>query len=507
MKNALKMNSEAEKENGFLRKQVTALQQQISSLQEQIKWFQKQVFGKKSERIVNGLDSCTLLLPGFESLENSKEEQIPQDVAPHKRKKPVRHGKDSITIPDDLPVEQVVLDIPEKDKVCKITGKRLVKIGEEITRKLAHKPGSFFVKEYIRPKYALSSKEEDGVKTADLPESFIPKCRADESVLAEIITEKFANHMPLYRIAESFSREGIGISRQLLSQWLIRAGNILEPLYQVMTKHILESGNVFADETPVNILNKGKCSQGYICVLVGGKGKDPPYRVYHFAESRKANDVLHLIKDYKKVLHSDKYGAYERLANQKQITWCPCWSHVRRKFVEAECGDSAFRKYILRKIRYLFLLERIAWSRSSNERLRIRKVYEEPIIDELIQSVRARLVEGKLLPKSNFTKALNYFYGLQTHLKNYLSDPYARMDNNVAERALRPLAVGRKNWLFFGSANGGRAAVVLLSLVQTCRGLGINPREYLEDIFKRFMSHPYNKLEELLPDQWRKRPL
>jgi len=128
-------------------------------------------------------------------------------------------------------------------------------------------------------------------------------------------------------------------------------------------------------------------------------------------------------------------------------------------------------------------------------------------LDELIQSVRARLVEGKLLPKSNFTKALNYFYGLQAHLKNYLFDPYARMDNNIVERALRPLAVGRKNWLFFGSANGGRAAVVLLSLIQTCRSLGINPLEYLEDMFKRFMGHTYNKLEELLPDQWSKRPL
>jgi hypothetical protein len=159
---------------------------------------------------------------------------------------------------------------------------------------------------------------------------------------------------------------------------------------------------------------------------------------------------------------------------------------------------------VLRKIRYLYMLERVAWNRSEEERLRIRQEKEGPIIDELIQGIKKRLVDGKILPKSKFRDALAYFLGLAPHLKNYLKHPYARLDNNVAERAIRPLAIGRKNWLFVGNEEGGEASAVILSLVQTCRGLSINPRDYLEDVMRRLMSHPVNKLHELLPDQWSK---
>lgn len=187
---------------------------------------------------------------------------------------------------------------------------------------------------------------------------------------------------------------------------------------------------------------------------------------------------------------------------QDAITWCPCWSHIRRKFFDAESGDLPFRNWVLRKIRYLFMLEKVAWARTPEERLRIRQEKEVPIIDELIQKIKARLTNGNLLPKSKFREALGYFCGLIPYLKSYTNHAFARLDNNVAERAVRPLAIGRKNWLFFGSEDGGEAAAILLSLVQTCRGLKINPREYLEDVFRRLMGHSAQKLEELLPDRW-----
>jgi transposase len=148
------------------------------------------------------------------------------------------------------------------------------------------------------------------------------------------------------------------------------------------------------------------------------------------------------------------------------------------------------------------MLERIAWARSEEERLKIRQEKEVPIIDELIGAVKKKLVEGKILPKSKFRKALGYFCGLIPHLKNYTMHVWARLDNNVAERAVRPLAIGRKNWLFVGNEAGGEAAAVLLSLVQTCRAIGVNPRDYLEDVMHRLQSHPANKLDKLLPDQW-----
>ena len=150
------------------------------------------------------------------------------------------------------------------------------------------------------------------------------------------------------------------------------------------------------------------------------------------------------------------------------------------------------------------MLERIAWARSSEERLKIRQEKEAPIIDELIQKIKEKLVNGKILPKSKLREAMGYFCGLIPYLKNYTQDAFARLDNNVAERAVRPLAIGRKNWLFFGSEEDGEAAAVLFSLVQTCRGLDINPREYLQDVMRRIMGHNSQKLHELLPDQWLK---
>jgi hypothetical protein len=238
-------------------------------------------------------------------------------------------------------------------------------------------------------------------------------------------------------------------------------------------------------------------------VVAGGKERDPAYRVYAFYPDRKHKNAEELIgKDITPVLHSDKYGAYEKLANSAKIIWAPCWAHIRRKFFEAEHGDPVLRKWILRKIRYLFMLEKVAWSRSEEERLKIRQEKEVPIIDEIIDAVKKRLLDGKLLPKSKFREALCYLMGLTAHVKNYTQHPYARLDNNVAERAVRPLAVGRKNWIFLGNKNGGKAAAIHFSIVQTCRALGVNPQEYLEDVMRRIQSHPANKIDELLPDRW-----
>lgn len=481
---------------------IIQLDQKVHYLEEQLAWFKRQIFGKRSERVVSNLNSQQLLLEGFESPSHKEEEK--KEVATHTRKKPNRNGQDKITLPDDLPVETTVLDIPDEEKVCQETGTSLVQIGVEISHKLAHKPGSFYIKEIVRPKYAHPLKEENGILTASLPDTLLPKCRADESLLSEIITKKFADHLPLYRIAEILKREGIMISRKLLSQWVVRSAMALKPLYDEMLNKILSSRNIFIDESPVRLWEPEKCKQAYMWVVVGGCEANPAYRVYEFKQDRCHHNVLDILKDYRGGMHSDKYGAYQKLAEQNIITWFPCFSHIRRKFFEAESGDPALRKWVLRKLRHLFMFERIAWSRSAEERLKIRQEKEIPIIDELIDKIKSRLLDGKILPKSKLKEAMGYFCGLIPYLKNYTKDAFARLDNNVAERAIRPLAIGRKNWLFFGSAEGGEAGAILFSLVQTCRGLGINPREYLEDVMRRIMGHNSQKLYELLPDEWLK---
>lgn len=479
------------------------LRNEISHLKEQLGWFQRQIFGKRSEKIIQNGEPHPVFA-GLENIEQAKPEK--KQITAHTRSKSSQKGKDTITLPDTLPVETQVIDISDKEKICPETGKELVKIGEEVTTKLAHKPGSYYIKKIIRPKYALPQESTGGIITAELPDSLLTRCQADESFLADILTKKFADHLPLFRISEGLGREGIFISRQILAKWVVRTGLALKPLYEVMKSQILASGNAFIDEIPISMLDpgKGKTHQAYMWVMVGGKKVDPPYRIYNFRKDRSHNNAKELLCDFRGVLHSDKYGAYEKLANSKQLTWCPCWAHIRRKFIEAESGDLAFKQWVLRRIRYLFMFERVAWTRSEEERLQIRAEKEVPIIDEMIVKIKDMLMNGKVLPKSKFREALGYFCGLIPHLKNYTTNAWAHMDNNVAERAVRPIALGRKNWLFVGSEEGGEAAAVILSLVQSCRAIKINPREYLEDVMRRLMSHNSQKLEELLPDQWAK---
>jgi transposase len=208
-----------------------------------------------------------LTFSGFENLEALKEQNI-KNIPAHTRKAPNRDGKDSITLPPDLPVESITLDIPDSEKFCPITKEPLKELAPEISHKLAYKPGSYYIKEIIRPKYALPKGE--GILTAELPECLIPKCRADESFLADILTRKFVDHIPLYRICESPQRERIGISRRLLSQWVVRCGLALSPLYDLMKDKILESQNIFIDETPILLQETGGCITAYMWVMVGG---------------------------------------------------------------------------------------------------------------------------------------------------------------------------------------------------------------------------------------------
>lgn len=481
---------------------IEVLEAQVTLLTEQLSWLKKQLFGAKSERIVADLGQQSL--PFAETETAAPASEATEEISYQRRKAVKGKDNDRINYPDDLPVERKILDLAEQEKICAETGEPLVRIGEEITRKLARKAEQFFIIEYVRPKYASRQNPDQGVATALLPDSIIPRCPADESLLASVLAAKYCDHLPLYRQVQMLRRSDIRISRQTLSKWVLSLATGLEPLYQAMKEQVLRSGVIFVDESPVNLQGqkKGPCKKAYMWIYAGGGGGDPPYRFFDFRTSRSHAHVEQTLQGYQGVLHSDKYAAYEKLAKRETIQWCPCMAHVRRKFVEAEGAEPALRSQILRKIRYLFLLERVAWSRSPEERLRIRQAKEKPLLQRLTALVKERIHQGGLLPKAKFTQALHYYLGLAPYFENYLSNADARLDNNVAERAIRPLTIGRKNWLFVGSETGGQAAATILSLVQTCRHLNINPQEYLEDVLRRIMSHPAKQIEGLLPDRW-----
>lgn len=476
------------------------LNQKIDYLEEQLEWFKRQIFGKKSEKIIEPKGSEPMLfdLPAFQD----PVEKL-QKVETFTRRKTTQSK--AITFPEDLPIERTIYDLKEEEKTCPITHKPLVKIGEEVSQKLAFKPGSYFIKEIVRPKYAAPKGGNETILIANLPDSVIERCKADETLLADILVKKFSDHLPLYRQAEILGRENIHISRQVLSNWVVKCGQALKPLYNALLKAVLKDRSVFIDEVPVDMLDpgKGKTHKAYMWVMVGGKTANPALRVYNFRTDRTYKNATELLTNFEDgVVHSDKYGAYETLANKKKFIWCPCWAHIRRNFIEAEGGDLKFIKFVLRKIKYLFMLEKIAWGRTEEERLKIRQEKEVPIINELISAIKEKLISGKSIPKSKFKEALGYFVGLIPYLKNYTLYSFARLDNNVAERAVRPLAIGRKNWLFLGSEEGGEAAGIILSLIQTCKALKINPREYLTDVMRRLMSHKLQAIDELLPHNW-----
>lgn len=479
-----------------------SLQDQVAHLTEQLAWFKRQLFGKRSEKLV-GASSNQLSLFDLNSLSNEDVKERP--VKGHTRKSTKDKSPNAIAFPDDLPVERTIIDLKDHEKICPLTKKPLIKIGEEVTQKLAKSPASFYIKEIIRLKYAAPKGAEEAIFIAPLPESLLSRCKVDESFLADMLVNKFADHLPLNRQSEILQRQNIILSRQVLAQWTVKCGLALKPLYERLKEEVLNSKNLFVDEVPVDMLSpgKGKVHKAFMWVIVGGQNSNPANRVYNFRLDRTYKHAADLLKNCNdSVVHSDKYGAYEILANQKQFTWCPCWAHIRRKFFDGSAGDPDFVDIVLGKIKDLFSIEENAWNTSEEERLLIRKSEAIPIIDELISMTKDRLHKGTALPQSKFKEALGYFLGLLPYLKNYTMHPNARLDNNVAERAVRPLAIGRKNWLFLGCEEGGEAAAVILSLIQTCRALKINPYEYLEDVMRRIMSHPSNKLDELLPANW-----
>jgi len=482
-----------------------SLKDQLRHALEQINWLKQQLFGKKSERFVG--DPKEQYFPGFEDLIQPEipppEEKI--HVPAHEKRKAKNTPINTISYPEDLPVEEVILDLSAEKKIDPITGVPLICIGEDVTIKLGKKAASYFLKKIIRKKYATVGQPDEGIKTAELPDSIISRCAVDESVIADVITKKFCDHLPLYRQSEMMLRDQIKISRQTLCSYVVQCGKALKPLCDLLEKEIKASGNIFVDETPVDMLapGTGKTTQGYMVVMAGGESLNPALRIYKFFTSRKHKGFEELFEGYSGVFHSDKYGAYEKEAKHAEKTWCPCMAHVRRKYFEAE-GAPDFREDVLKGIQDLFQIEEDAKELSPEDRVRMRKDRAIPILESLIEKNKQFLTK-RLLPKSKLSAAIGYFLSLVPYLKNYIEHPYARLDNNVAERALKLVVIGRKNWLFVGNEGGGESSAVLYSLSQSCRALGINPYEYFEDVLRRIQGHPFHKLAELLPHQWKKR--
>lgn len=482
----------------------------IAQLRERIRLLEKALFGPRSERIVevgNQLEFESMLKE-LEQLSDALEdsEKDPEPPAPRtpSRRRRRRRSLEEL-IPEDLPEEQIVIDLSDEEKIDPKTGEQMVKVGEERVVKLGVTPANYKRVVFVYFKYAVPGEALSGVKQAAAPDFAIPGGIYDESFLASVVFDKCAMHLPLYRQAERLNNLGIDISRQTLSHLYIETAEVLTPLYDIMKEEIISRGVIFTDDTPVRlqVKGKGKTVTGRMWVYVGG-GTGPPYRVFEFTRDRSKKRPKEFLKGFQGYIHADAYQGYDDLFDLDGVYECGCWMHVRRKFVEAVDAPEELREEILRLIRLMYRYERVLKDKPDEVVVAVRQERTAQVIDTIFERTARALTEGQVLPQSSFAKAIGYMHNLGDALRTFLSDANLKPDNGESERAIRPLAIGRRNWLFAGSKRGGDATGVLLSLIQSCRIMDIDPQVYLEDVLRRINGHPYSRIDELLPGNWQK---
>jgi transposase len=409
-----------------------------------------------------------------------------------------------LPMPEHAERIEIIQDIPESQKQCRCCGKPLTRIGAEVTERLDYSPATMKVNKYIRPKYACSdcTCEGDGVKIATAPHVLIEKSTADAGLLAQVMVSKFYDHLPLYRQEYILQRHGVVIPRQTMWEWELQVAEGMAPLLELLKKDALSTGVALSDDTPVRLLSGGEPGSrtGRMWVGVGGENFD--LCVYDFTRNRSQDGPLLFFKGYRGKLVSDAYSGYEPLFDASpDITPCGCWTHTRRYFVDSlpTCPEPAAQ--LLALIGELYRVEAKARDLRVDARLELRQQEAVPQMARIEQWVKEHA--GRWLPQSPMGEGMEYIDNQWDRLQVYLSDGRVPIDNNTAERALRPLAIGRKNWMFFASEAGGRAAAVLFSFMQTCKLLKLDPWKYLRDVISRIAGHPASRLRELLPHEWK----
>ena len=321
-------------------------------------------------------------------------------------------------------------------------------------------------------------------------------------LLAQVAVSKYGDHLPLYRQQQIYQRQGVELSRQTMCDWMRQSADLVSPLYELMKQRVLESKAVQTDDTPVPVLDPAlpRTRTGRIWTYVGTH----PYTVYDYTPDRSREGPDAFLREFHGFLQADAYSGYDQLYAdpQRAIVEVACWAHARRKFYEAQSSDLMRSMVLLAYIRLLYDVERQARDRqlSGQDRWALRQASSRPILDDIRAYLEAE--RPKVLPKSPEGQAMAYTLSNWAALVRYCQDGDLEIDNNGAERSLRGVAVGRKNWMFFGSDHGGRTAAVLNSLIATCKRLHIDPLAYLRDVFARISAHPRHRLEKLLPDQW-----
>ncbi|MBM3792847.1 MAG: IS66 family transposase [Acidobacteria bacterium] len=412
--------------------------------------------------------------------------------------KPKRRGHGRRPLPKTLLRERIEYELSEAERACPHCAATMKRIGEEVSERLEYVPASLKVIEEARAKYGCSC--GGALQTAAKPAQPIEKGLAGASLLAQVAVSKYADHCPLRRQEVIFRRHGAELSRKTMCGWMRQTAELLAPLYERLKARALATKVVQTDDTPAMVLDPelAKTRTGRIWTYVGESAT-----VYDYTPTRKRDGPERFLKEYRGYLQADAYGGYDALYKEPKrgLVEVACWAHARRKFYEARSSDLAGTTTALAYIGLLYKVERRAKDLGREDRLAMRQRYAVPVLTELREFLERERV--RVLPKSPEGMAISYTLTNWAALCRYSEDGDLAIDNNGAERSLRGITVGRKNWMFFGSDGGGRTAAVLTSFMASCQRLKIDPWAYLRDVLGRIGAHPVNALDELLHANWK----
>ena len=466
------------------------LESTILALKQEVDMLKKLIFGSKSERFKSEQPADQLsLFAEEEEVIQSEEEQEKESIT-YERKKGKRHQGRNV-IPEHLPVEEIIIE-PEEDT----TGMK--KIGEEITETLKYTPASLIKIKTIRPKYARPN--EQGIVIASLPVRPIPKSYAEASLLSHIFVSKFIDHLPFYRQRQIYKRDfEWELAASTINDWFIASCTLLEPLYQKLIEKILTCQYIQADESTIKVQDsskQGKTHLGYQWVY---HSPEQSLVYFHYNKGRGISGPKEILGEYTGFLQCDGYKVYDKLAKGKAITLVGCMAHLRRKFHESIDNDKTKATFALELIQSMYALERKMREDklSITEKTSIRNTKSKAIMLKFKTWLDKE--EPKTLPKSRIGKAMRYGLGQWNKLMQFTTDGRLEIDNNLTENSIRPLALGRKNYLFAGSHQAAERIAMMYSFFATCKKQNVNPRIWLQQTLENISLHPINRIEELLP--------
>lgn len=478
-------------------------------LRQELERYKKWYYGPRADRLASGGELAQLLLDFAGEMDRKPvhPDDLPPTAEPADELRRVRRpkGRRNLARFENLPVTTHTHELSADERSCPCCGVERQEIGADESWQIEYFPGHFERIHHIRKKYACPACENHGtgpsIATAAKPEAVINKGLAGPGLLSYIVTSKFSDYLPLYRLQDIFARQGFEISRATQSVWCGDVADLVEPLYELMAERVRASHVVATDDTIMPMQSKDKAVNARMWVYVGDHGN--PYNVFDFTLHRGRDGPKYFLRDYREVLLADAYAGYNGVVAGNEIARAGCWAHARRKLIEAEKSAPDLAREAVGLVRALYAVERQGQELSAVERLTLRQGSSAPVLAGL----REKLLSWKeqLLPKHPMAEAVNYVLGQWAELTVFCSDGAVPIDNNVSEREMKRVVLNRKNSLFVGNPRGGRTAAILASLTSSCRRHGVDPQRYLTQLLVNLPAARLSELPAWLPDEWKRR--